>query len=115
MENDYFNTLKGLINTEKFYIFPQVPLSQIVEKHSQSNYKNELFRVIDFCIFDLNYYPLLCIEINDTTHLKRRRAKRDEKVEEILKSAKLPLYTIWTYEEFNVEKFKKTLKLLGIV
>lgn len=113
IEDDYFKTLQSIIG-KNYLIFPQVPLSQIIEKHSSNNLKSELFRVIDFCVFDLNYTPLLCIEINDTTHLKKERAERDSKVYDILKSAKLPLITLWTYEGINSEAIKKTLLKCGI-
>lgn len=113
-EEEYFEIIKSLLNPE-YKIFPQVPLSQLVEKHSQANYKTELFRVIDFCIFDSQYYPVLCIEINDATHVNKSRAKRDSKVSEILQSARIPLVVFWTYEGIEVAFIKKTLKPYGIL
>ena len=113
-EEEYFELIKSLINP-KYKIFPQVPLSQIVEKHSQANYKTELFRTIDFCIFDESYYPVLCIEINDSTHVTKSRAQRDAKVSEILKSARLPLLVLWTYEGSEANLLKKTLKPYGVL
>lgn len=113
-EEEYFEIIKSLINPD-YKIFPQVPLSQIVEKHSQANYKTELFRVIDFCIFDDKYYPVLCIEINDTSHVTKSRAKRDGKVSEILQSARIPLVVFWTYEGVNPSAIKKALKPHGIL
>jgi hypothetical protein len=113
-EQEYLNLIKSILRPE-FIIFPQVPLSQIVEKHSPSNYKNELFRVVDFCVFDTDYYPILCIEINDNTHLNKDRVQRDSKVSAILKSARLPLVTLWTYEGASIEKIKKALKPYGVV
>lgn len=113
-EEDYFEIIKSLLNPD-YKIFPQVPLSQIVEKHSQANYKTELFRVIDFCVFDSEYYPVLCIEINDATHVTKSRAKRDSKVLEILQSARIPLVVFWTYEGIELLVIKKALKPYGIL
>lgn len=113
-EHEYFTVLKNILK-DKYLIFPQVPLSQIVEKHSASNYKTDLFRVIDFCIFDKSYYPLLCVEINDTSHLKKDRSKRDQKVGDILKSARIPLLTLWTYEGIDEQAIKKQLKQFKII
>lgn len=113
-EEEYFERIKSVLNSN-YIIFPQVPLSQIVEKHSQSNYKTELFRVIDFCIFDKSYYPVLCIEINDATHVSKSRAKRDDKVSEILKSARIPLLVFWTYEGIDDNAIKKSLKPYGVL
>jgi hypothetical protein len=113
-EMEYLTLIKSMLKPE-YIIIPQVPLSQIVEKHAPTNYKNELFRVVDFCIFDADYYPLLCIEINDTTHLKKDRAQRDSKVSQILQSARLPLVSFWTYEGINQDKIKKCLKQYNLV
>lgn len=113
-EHQYYVILQNILK-DNYIVFPQIPLSQIVEKHSDTNYRNELFRIIDFCIFDRDYYPLLCIEINDTTHLKKNRSKRDEKVSEILKSARLPLLTFWTYEGIDEQTLRKQLKLFKII
>ena len=113
-EEEYFEIIKSLMNPD-YKIFPQVPLSQIVEKHSQANYKTELFRVIDFCIFDDKYYPVLCIEINDATHVTKSRAKRDSKVSEILQSARIPLVVFWTYEGIDKVDIKKALKPYGVL
>jgi hypothetical protein len=113
-EQEYLAIIKQMLRPD-YIVFPQVPLSQIVEKHSPSNYKNELFRIVDFCIFDADYYPILCIEINDNTHLTKDRAQRDSKVSAILKSARLPLVTFWTYEGVNADKIKKALKPYNIV
>lgn len=113
-EQQFYEILKNVVK-DKFVIFPQVPLSQIVEKHSKSNYKTELFRVVDFCIFDKDFYPLLCIEINDNSHLQKNRTDRDSRVAEILKSARLPLLTFWTYEGIDEQEIKKQLKTFNLI
>lgn len=113
-EQQYFALLQNILK-DKFFVFPQIPLSQLVEKHSKSNYKTELFRVIDFCVFDRDYYPLLCIEINDNSHLQKNRVRRDGKISEILKSARIPLLTLWTYEGINEQEIRKQLKAYRLI
>lgn len=99
-ELQFYYAIKNIIG-DKYIVFPQVPLSQIIIKKSNSRYQSELYRVMDFCIFSKEYTPLVCIEINDETHHQKDRYIRDKKVEAILNNAGLPLITLWT--EFGVK------------
>ena len=108
-EQEYYAVLKNIIQNE-YLIYPQVPLSQIVEKVSDNHYHNELFRIIDFCIFSKTFEPLICIEINDDTHHQPERYKRDKKVKEILEEAKIPLITLWTEYGINEDYIEKRLR-----
>lgn len=107
-EKQFYNAIKRILN-DKYIIFPQVPLSQIIIKNSNSKYQNELYRVIDFCIFDKNYHPLLCIEINDETHRQKDRYIRDKKVQDIINSSGLHLITFWTNYGVNSDYIKRKL------
>lgn len=71
--NKYFQT--------KYLIKDQVPLNSIIEKEKRykNEYQNELNRIIDIGIFDKETTaPLLLIEINDNTHLKKSRREREK-------------------------------------
>lgn len=95
-EAEFFDTLKG-IAAGRYEVFPQVALVSLVDKVTQSAYRNELFRIVDFVLADRNTFaPLLAVELNDSSHLKAERKLRDEKVAEICKKAKLPLVTFTT-------------------
>lgn len=65
-------------------------------KVSFEKYRLELFRVIDFGIFDQEYKLCVLVEINDPSHETPER-ERDKKVVEICKEAGIPLVTFWTY------------------
>ncbi len=78
-----------------YIIIPQVNLASIVEKH-RSRYRNELFRNIDFGIFDKNFNLLLLIELNDSTHQKINRRDRDLKVKKILNDCHIKLINFYT-------------------
>ena len=107
-EQQYFITLKNIIG-EKYIIYPQVPLSQIIEKNT-TGFHNELFRIIDFCIFDYQMKPLVCIEINDSSHNEYNRYKRDMKVSDILENAGLPLIKLWTSYGIQPDYIRKRLQ-----
>ncbi len=109
-ELKYYEAIQNILEG-KYILFPQVPLSQIiVVKNKKSKYQSELYRVIDFCIFDKDYTPLLCIEINDETHHQRNRYIRDKKVQNILNNAGLPLITLWTNFELNINYIENRIK-----
>lgn len=92
----------------------QVNLASIINKTEQSKYQNELFRNVDFGIFDKETLkPLLLIEINDSSHKNKNRYERDLKVREILKQSNLNLITFYTsYEnkkDYVIQRVKENL------
>lgn len=108
IEIKFHNAFEIAVNNE-YIVLPQVNLGTIIQKNGKFKYHNELFRNIDFCIFDKSYFPLLLIEINDETHNRRDRIERDKKVKEISASAGLPLITLHTKYGINQEYITKRL------
>ncbi|MDD6224168.1 MAG: DUF2726 domain-containing protein [bacterium] len=115
IELDFYNKIKELENEYK--IIPQINLGTIVEKQNKG-YRNELFRNIDFAIFDKDLKELLIlIELNDKTHEQRKRRKRDKNVKEICEKANIKLITFYTKYPNKVdyvlnrikEEIKKTI------
>lgn len=89
-------------------IQPQVSLNSIVEKRYNYRQRLELFRDIDFGIFEKDYSKLLLlVEINDKTHNLKNRIKRDQKVKEIVNCAHIRLitfYSDWPNEKSYLKK-----------
>lgn len=109
----FYNYFKKL--EPDYIVLPQINLATIIKKvKTHSEYQNELFRNIDFCIFNKNYEILLAIEINDNTHKKYERRKRDEKVKDILKKSNIDLLTYNVNypntEESVIERTKNALQ-----
>lgn len=94
-ERDFLIKLK-LLEQYNLIVLPQVSLASVVDKQSTSKYRTELFRIIDFVIFDMDYNALLLIELNDATHTQKSRQRRDARVREIAKRAELPMITFYT-------------------
>lgn len=113
-ELKYYSALKTILNGTPYILQPQVPLSAIIERVETHQFQSELNRVVDFVVFTPEYCPILIIEINDSSHLKKHRKERDEKVKFILKSAKLPLMTVWTKDRFELRVLAKELKNNGL-
>lgn len=110
-ELDFYNKIKIL---EKNYkIIPQVNLASIINI-TNSKYITELFRNIDFAIFDNEYNELLLlIELNDYTHNKINRRDRDLKVKKICNDAGIKLITFHTKypneREYVINRIKKEI------
>jgi len=88
---------KKLLDLEGYgyIIIPQVNLAAIIEKEN-FKYRNELFRNIDFGIFDKDFNLKILIELNDRTHLQYVRRQRDLKVRKILKICNIKLLNFYT-------------------
>ncbi len=107
-EKKFFLAFRSVLPDE-YIIQPQINLASIIHKESFSQYQNELFRNIDFGIFDQNYTLKLLIEINDSTHMQPERMERDKKVCTICAKAGIPLITFWTDYGINKTYIKKRL------
>lgn len=108
-EKKYFEAIKNVL-WDGYTVLPQVNLSSVIEKHSSSKYRNELFRIVDFGIFDYSFRPILLIEINDSTHTEKSRIERDIKVKSMCESAGIPIITFWTKYGVNVDYIKKRIE-----
>lgn len=95
-EYKFYLILKEL-EKYNYKVIPQVNLATIVEKVNNKKYYTELFRNIDFVIFNEDLTDvLLLIEVNDATHNTKKRKSRDIKVKSICANAGLNLITFYT-------------------
>ena len=107
-ERKYYDLFVSFFG-EDYLVLPQINLATVIDKEG-GGYRSELFRNVDFGIFDFNFRPLVLIEINDGTHLRPDRARRDEKVNLICKKAHIPLVTFWTKDGIDRQEIYKALK-----
>lgn len=107
-EAAFFDAIKRVL-ADKYLIYPQINLATVINKDS-GGFRNELFRNLDFCIFDYNFKPLVAIEINDNSHLRKDRIERDKSVNKICKIAGLPLVTFWVKDGINYNCIYNSLK-----
>ncbi len=111
-ELTFYNYFKKL--EPQYIVLPQINLASIINKKNNfRTYQNELYRNIDFCIFDQNLEVLLAIEINDDSHKTYKRKLRDKKVKEILNSCSIELLTYnVNYPNTETSVIERTLKTL---
>jgi very-short-patch-repair endonuclease len=95
-ENAFYKRLVSLYG-DKYFIFPQVNVASILsEKINGQNWKaarNIINRKsVDYLICDKNYImPLAAIELDDSSHDKEDRIKRDALVEQMFINSGMPL------------------------
>ncbi len=100
-EYEFYLKLKSL--EPEYKVIPQLNLASIINKENNNKYYTDLFRNIDFAIFDnKERNVLLLIELNDGTHKLKKRKVRDFKVKKICKAAGIPL--IYFYTNYPNEK-----------
>ncbi len=98
------------IAPERYEVVPQVALVNVIDKKTNASYRNELFRVCDYCFVDRDTFePLLLVELNDRSHLRADRQQRDAKVAAICADAKLPLVTFWQDGDLSFATVRRTV------
>ncbi|MBQ9756547.1 MAG: DUF2726 domain-containing protein [Clostridia bacterium] len=107
-EIKYYDIIRSIIGNN-FLLLPQINLASVIDKKGGSNFRSELFRNVDFGIFDYDFHPIALIEINDNSHFRKDRIERDEKVLDICKRAKIPLVTFWVKDGINYNQMAKQL------
>ena len=95
-ESDFFVKLERTVN-ERYYVFPQVHLSAILDHHVKGQEWKYAFshingKSVDYVLCSkTTLKPTYAIELDDYTHDKADRHERDREVERIFEAANLPL------------------------
>ena len=107
-EQSFLRMLRIIVGP-RYEVCPQAPLVSVVEKVNGA-FRNELFRVIDYVIFDIaTAEPKLLVELNDASHNRSDRAERDRKVAEICDDAGIPLVAFTNAEAADEGYVKKVI------
>ena len=118
-ELQFFKTLLSVVN-QFYYVILQVHLSILLNhKTWGQNWKGALSRIdrksVDYVICGReNLVPISAIELNDKSHARGDRVKRDRWVEQILKDAGLSLVRIRMHEQENVNFLVEKLNSISI-
>lgn len=108
-EREFFNQVRQSMNTERFLICPQVRLVDVVSVAPQYTERSPewtaLFRQIsqwhcDFVIVDMSTFAVCAVvELDDRTHQRTDRRRRDAIFNEVISQAGLRLYRITSASE----------------
>lgn len=113
-EHKFFDVLIESIG-DRYYVFPQIHLATFLDhKVVGQNWKGAFRHIdeksVDFVLCDKTYIkPLLAIELDDQTHQRDDRKKRDREVESILKEAGLPLLRFENHGNFDKEEITQRI------
>ena len=108
-EYNFLQTLRE-INPNKYEVLPQVALFSVIDKVTNTAYRNDLFRTCDYCFVDRDTFePLLLVELNDRSHLRADRQDRDAKVAAICSAARIPLVTFWMDGDLSYNTVRRTV------
>lgn len=114
----FFDVLSRAVNRQQFYIATQVRMSGLFSSRGK-NYYGGFQRIsrksIDYVICTLkNLYPVCAIELDDDSHLRPSRIKRDEVVNEVFEKAGLPLLRIPVDQLRDMEALKTKLSKISV-
>lgn len=113
-EQELFRILVDILK-DNYFVFPQIHISSIANhKIKGQNWQSALNHIdkksVDFLICDRALNSVLCIELDDMTHMKENRIRRDEEVENILKSIDMPLLRIDSNNRKNKEYIREGMR-----
>lgn len=109
-ELKFYRILKQITNKLGYSLFCQVSLYQIVKNKSFKDFNKIKSKSIDFVITQENCKILLCIELDDKTHQKQERIKRDNFLNELFKELKIKFLRIQVQNYYNIEELENKIK-----
>ena len=115
-EEKFLNGLEKYVG-EKYRVMCQVRLAELISagNYKEKGYRSRLNKIqsksIDFVITTKKTKVVAAVELDDWTHNKPARRKRDEVVERILNSAGLPLIRFKVGSDYNFEEINRTVTL----
>jgi hypothetical protein len=113
-ENEFFNMLMDAIGA-RYFVFPQVHLSAILDHNVKGQNWKAAFRSIngksvDYVICDkTSRKPLIAIELDDYTHNAEDRKQRDIEVERILGEARIHLLRFTNYKTISRDEIRRQI------
>ena len=103
-EASFFYILEKEIGDD-FFIFPNMRIADVLQTVNGEGYYNRLNRIlpkhIDFLICDLQFRPLLAIELDGKYHNSDAQKEKDRQKDEIFKKAGLPLRRVVVGSDFQ--------------
>lgn len=117
-ETRFFNVLVQAISSTE-YVCPKVRIADLVEvdlpkndTEYWSNFNKISQKHVDFVIVNrLDFAPKLIVELDGGSHNNPDRLERDEFVDSVLKSAKIPIVHIAAQGNYSVDQLKNELKI----
>lgn len=111
-ESDFFHMLNNVAG-DRYFIFPQVHLSAILdEKIKGQNWKAAFKHIngksVDYVLCDKQTLkPVYAVELDDDTHTYKNRQERNKEVERMFQGAGVPLVRFSNYKSLTEDEISK--------
>ena len=101
-EKNFVEYLKPITDKNNLIILSQVPLQAIFKTNNQTNFNKIRAKTIDFALIDNQYNYKGFIELDDYTHNRNDRIKRDIFVNKLFEINNLKLKRIKVTKNYNL-------------
>lgn len=109
-ELKFYKLLKSITDKNNLNLFSQVALYEIIKSKNIKYFNKIKSKTIDFVITDVNCKIKLCIELDDPTHIKENRQKRDKFVDNLFKELNIKLIRIPFQSYYKLNELENKIK-----
>lgn len=109
-ELKFYKLLKNITEKNNLNVFSQVALYEIIKSKNIKYFNKIKSKTIDFVITDVNCKIKLCIELDDPTHIKENRQKRDKFVDNLFKELNIKLIRIPVQSYYKLNELENKIK-----
>ena len=109
-ELKFYKLLKQITDELNLVICPQITLYEIVKNKDYRDFGKIQSKSIDFVITEPNLKIKLCIELDDYTHTRGKRIKRDEFINKLFDDLGIKLIRIPVQNYYNLEELKNKIQ-----
>ena len=108
-EYKFYRLLKNYTSKNNLNLFAQVSLYAIVNSKNYSDFNKIKSKSIDFVITDVNCKIKLCIELDDYTHIKEERRKRDNFIDKLFEELEIRMLRIPVQNYYNMTDIERKI------
>lgn len=109
-ELKFYRIIKQITDKLGYSLFCQVSLYQIVKNKDFRDFNKIKSKSIDFVITKENCKILLCIELDDRSHERSNRIKRDKFIDNLFKEVGIKLLRVPVQSFYNLEELETKIK-----
>lgn len=108
-ELKFYKVLKEVTDEMELMICPQVSLYEIVNSKEYKGFNKIARKTIDFVITEPNLKIKCCIELDDYTHNRQSRIKRDDFINALFEDVGIKLFHAEVKQYYDKEKIKNAI------
>ena len=109
-ELKFYQLLKEITNKLDLIIFTQVALNRLIDAKDKNSFYKICNKTIDYVITDKKGKIKLCIELDDSTHNRPDRIRRDIFINNLFESIGIKLLRIPLKNCYNINLIEQKIK-----